>query len=62
MAECIRKVGVIGLGAMGMGVAHSLLRAGLEVHAFDLRNEPLAEIAAAGGNLGDVACRPRRRR
>lgn len=49
MAECIRRVGVIGLGAMGMGVAHSLLRAGLEVHAFDLNNERLAEIAAAGG-------------
>ena len=49
LAECIRKVGVIGLGAMGMGVARSLLRAGLEVHVFDLRNEPLAEIAVAGG-------------
>ena len=50
LAECIRKVGVIGLGAMGMGVARSLLRAGLEVHVFDLRNEPLAEIAVAGGH------------
>ncbi|NIF63770.1 NAD(P)-dependent oxidoreductase, partial [Burkholderia sp. Cy-647] len=28
-----RQVGVIGLGAMGLGVARSLLRAGFRVHA-----------------------------
>lgn len=50
LTEYIRKVGIIGLGAMGMGVARSLLRSGFEVHAFDLRNEPLAEIAGAGGH------------
>jgi putative dehydrogenase len=33
------KVGVIGLGSMGLGVARSLLRAGFEVHAFDVRRE-----------------------
>jgi 3-hydroxyisobutyrate dehydrogenase len=44
----VRRVGVIGLGAMGMGVARSLLRAGLEVHAFDVRASAMDEIVAAG--------------
>ena len=44
-----RNVGVIGLGAMGYGVAQSLLRAGFKVHAFDLRDEVLRRFAEAGG-------------
>lgn len=43
-----RAVGVIGLGAMGMGVARSLLRAGFRVHACDVRPEPLQALAAEG--------------
>jgi len=43
------NVGVIGLGAMGMGVARSLLRAGFTVAACDLRAEARAAIEAAGG-------------
>jgi putative dehydrogenase len=43
------RVGVVGLGAMGMGVARSLLRAGFEVHACDVRAEAVAEVVAAGG-------------
>ena len=31
------KVGVIGLGAMGGGMAASLRRAGFDVHVFDVR-------------------------
>ena len=31
------SVGVIGLGAMGMGMAQSLRRAGHLVHVFDVR-------------------------
>jgi 3-hydroxyisobutyrate dehydrogenase len=46
----VRGVGVIGLGAMGMGVARSLLRAGLEVHAFDVRASAVDEIVAAGAH------------
>ena len=42
------RVGVIGLGAMGMGVARSLLRAGLEVHAYDLRDDAVRQVVAAG--------------
>lgn len=44
-----RSIGVIGLGAMGNGVAHSLLRAGFKVHACDLRPEVLQRFADAGG-------------
>lgn len=47
-----RNVGVIGLGAMGFGVARSLLRAGFRTHAFDVRADVLRRFAAEGG----VAC------
>jgi 3-hydroxyisobutyrate dehydrogenase len=32
-----RRVGVIGLGAMGAGIAQSLRRAGHDVHVYDIR-------------------------
>jgi 3-hydroxyisobutyrate dehydrogenase len=44
-----RNVGVIGLGAMGLGVARSLLRAGFRVHACDVRESVLDAFAAEGG-------------
>jgi len=44
-----RNVGVIGLGAMGMGVARSLLRGGFNVHACDVRREVLDQFVAVGG-------------
>jgi 3-hydroxyisobutyrate dehydrogenase len=47
-----KNVGVIGLGAMGLGVARSLLRAGFRTHACDVRGEVLAAFAAEGG----IAC------
>ncbi|APQ11432.1 3-hydroxyisobutyrate dehydrogenase [Pseudomonas oryzihabitans] len=46
------NVGVIGLGAMGLGVARSLLRAGFAVHACDVRASVLESFASEGG----VAC------
>ena len=46
------KVGVIGLGAMGQGMAGSLRRAGFAVHVFDIRTEVTQAFAADGG----VAC------
>ncbi|MEB0011326.1 NAD(P)-dependent oxidoreductase [Glaciimonas sp. Gout2] len=46
------NVGVIGLGAMGLGVARSLLRAGLRTHACDLRPPVLAQFSSEGG----IAC------
>ncbi|YCA79582.1 NAD-binding protein [Cupriavidus sp. JZ107] len=47
-----RHIGVIGLGAMGLGVARSLLRAGFRVHACDVRDEVLRAFANEGG----IAC------
>ncbi len=47
-----RRVGVIGLGAMGAGIAQSLRRAGHDVHVYDIRAEAAAAFAAQGG----VAC------
>jgi L-threonate 2-dehydrogenase len=44
-----RSVGVIGLGAMGMGVARSLLRAGFRTHACDMRPEVLSLFENEGG-------------
>ncbi|CAG9185035.1 L-threonate dehydrogenase [Cupriavidus laharis] len=44
-----RNIGVIGLGAMGNGVAQSLLRAGFRVHACDLQPDVLQRFADAGG-------------
>lgn len=45
-------VGVIGLGAMGSGMARSLRRHGCHVHVFDVR----AEVAQAFAEEGGVAC------
>ena len=47
-----RPVGVIGLGAMGAGIAASLRRAGCRVHAYDIR----PGVAAAFVEQGGVAC------
>ena len=46
------KIGLIGLGAMGSGMASSLRRAGYDVHVFDVRPELASAFAIAGG----VAC------
>ncbi len=47
-----KKVGLIGLGAMGSGMAQSLRRAGYEVHVFDVREA----VAQAFAQDGGVAC------
>ncbi|MEO7336289.1 MAG: L-threonate dehydrogenase [Caldimonas sp.] len=46
------SIGVIGLGAMGRGMAGSLRRAGYRVHVCDVRREAADAFAADGG----VAC------
>lgn len=45
----IKTVGVIGLGAIGMGTAKSLVRGGFETFGCDLRQEALDRFVAAGG-------------
>jgi L-threonate 2-dehydrogenase len=47
-----QNVGLIGLGAMGSGMAKSLRRAGHPVHVYDVR----AEVAQAFAKGGGVAC------
>lgn len=49
MEQAKMPVGVIGLGAMGMGVAMSLVRKGFEVHACDVRPEAVQKLVDAGG-------------
>ncbi len=44
-----KNVGVIGLGAMGLGVARSLLRAGFTVYGCDVRPDVLRTFAREGG-------------
>ncbi|WP_312937634.1 L-threonate dehydrogenase [Stutzerimonas nitrititolerans] len=55
----ISSVGVVGLGSMGLGMARSLLRAGLPVWGYDIREEARQAFVAEGGQslttLGDGA-------
>jgi L-threonate 2-dehydrogenase len=44
------KVGLIGLGAMGRGMAGSLRRAGFELSVFDVRAEAVQAFTAEGGH------------
>src|SRR5271168_3997741 len=44
-----KRIGVVGLGAMGLGMAKSLRRAGYSVYVFDLRQDVAQAFAAEGG-------------
>ena len=44
------KIGVIGLGTMGMGAAQSLVRAGHDVHGCDVRDTARESLVAVGGH------------
>ncbi len=46
--SAIANVGVTGLGVIGKPIALRLLNAGFEVAVFDIRAEPVRELAAAG--------------
>jgi len=47
-------VAIYGLGAMGMGMAGSLLRAGLTTHGFDINADAMARFLAGGGAKGSI--------
>jgi 3-hydroxyisobutyrate dehydrogenase len=48
-AKATGRVGVIGLGSMGMGMANCLVKAGFTVAGSDVRREAVDAFAAAGG-------------
>lgn len=48
-----RRVGLIGLGEMGMGLARNLLAAGFPLTGLDLRPERTAMLEGAGGAIAD---------
>jgi putative dehydrogenase len=52
----VRSVGVIGLGAMGFGVARSLLRAGFSTYACDVRPEVTMQFEKEGGTSCSHPC------
>ncbi len=45
------KVAVVGLGAMGMGIAKSSLRAGLDTVGFDVSEDKRSIFSKAGGEV-----------
>ena len=45
----MRRVGIIGLGDMGMGMARNIINGGFPLTGFDLREARLAELDLAGG-------------
>jgi 3-hydroxyisobutyrate dehydrogenase-like beta-hydroxyacid dehydrogenase len=47
----MKKVGIIGLGNMGLGMAQNILKAGFELTAYDVREQPLEEIARSGARV-----------
>lgn len=49
------KIGMIGLGAMGMPIARCLLKAGYELYAFDVMKDALERIRKDGANLCSTA-------
>lgn len=50
--QITQNIGLVGLGAMGAGMASSLRRAGYNVHVYDIRPEAVSAFTADGG----VAC------
>ncbi len=52
----MKKVGFVGLGDMGLGMAKNLVSAGFEVTGYDLRDARVAMLTEAGGKGAD-SCR-----
>jgi 3-hydroxyisobutyrate dehydrogenase len=51
--HALPRVAVLGIGTMGRGMAHSLLRAGFTVDAWNRTPEPAAQLAADGATAHD---------
>ena len=58
-AQNTLAAGVIGLGSMGLGMAHSMVKRGIKVAGFDINAAAVAKLAEAGGSsassVADVA-------
>jgi 3-hydroxyisobutyrate dehydrogenase-like beta-hydroxyacid dehydrogenase len=50
--KIVTRVGFIGLGEQGMPMAANLAKAGFDLMVYDLRPEPMAEMAALGAKTG----------
>ncbi len=53
--ECIRRVGIVGLGSMGRPIAERLAEAGFDVWGFDLAADAQATGVRVAADLSDVA-------
>ena len=49
----MRSTAIIGLGAMGQGMARNIMQAGIPLRGFDLSADARDRFAAAGGTTGD---------
>jgi 3-hydroxyisobutyrate dehydrogenase-like beta-hydroxyacid dehydrogenase len=45
----MKRIGIIGLGSMGLAMAKNIIASGFELTGFDLRRESLGRLEAAGG-------------
>jgi 2-hydroxy-3-oxopropionate reductase len=48
----MKKIGFIGLGIMGKPMAMNLIKAGYSLTVYDIRQEPMKEVVAAGAKEG----------
>lgn len=49
----MKKVGFVGVGNMGIGMAKSFLREGFPLTVYDVRKEPLKELATLGAQIAE---------
>lgn len=54
MVETVTRVGVVGLGSMGFGMATSLLGSGLATFGFDVNDENTKRFMERGGSSGNL--------
>ncbi len=53
MVNQVKKIGFIGLGIMGKPMALNLIKAGYNLVVYDIRPEPMQELAEKGADLGN---------
>ena len=51
----MKKIGFVGLGIMGKPMAKNLLKAGYELTVFDINQDAVNEVVAAGGVAAKTA-------